>query len=73
MDSVLISSFVDGGRMPLGSNLKEWESNQLYQKLIDDYFSLDELRPGILKAWLLGRNIHSQPEHGFTSVHSKRN
>jgi len=73
MDSVLISSFVDGGRMPLGSNLKESESNQLYQKLIDDYFSTDEIRPGILKAWLLGRNVDSQPEHGFTSVHSKSN
>ena len=56
MDSVLISSFVEGGRMPLGSNLREWESTELYQQLIEDYFSLDESRPGILKAWLLGRS-----------------
>jgi len=56
MDSVLISSFVEGGKMPLGSNLKEWESTELYNQLIDDYFSIDESRPGILKAWLLGRS-----------------
>jgi hypothetical protein len=55
MDSVLISSFVEGGRMPMGSNLKEWESTELYQQLIDDYFSIDQTRPGILKAWLLGK------------------
>ena len=53
MDSVLISSFVEGGRMPLGANLKDRESSELYDRLIDDYFSIDDSRPGILKAWLL--------------------
>jgi hypothetical protein len=71
MDSVLITSFVESGRMPLGSNLREWESNRLYQKLIDDYFSIDEIRPGVLKAWLLGKSVDSQSEHGFVSAHSK--
>ena len=71
MDSVLISSFVDGGRMPLGSNLKERERNELYKELIDDYFSIDEIRPGILKAWLLGRNGRSNQPSGLASVHSK--
>ena len=52
MDSVLISSFVEGGRMPLGSNLKTWESSELYEQLIDDYFSIDPRNPGILKSWL---------------------
>ncbi|HEV8370259.1 MAG TPA: hypothetical protein VGQ39_20070 [Pyrinomonadaceae bacterium] len=55
MDSVLISSFVEAGKMPLSSNLKEWESTKLYQQLLDDYFSTDDIHPGILKAWLLGR------------------
>jgi len=53
MDSVLISSFVEGGRMPMGSNLKSWESTKLYLQLIEDYFSVDKQRPGILKRWLL--------------------
>ena len=71
MDSVLISSFVEGGRMPLGSNLKEWESNQLHDELIDDYFSIDEIRPGILKAWLLASKADSrQLKHGLARVHS---
>jgi hypothetical protein len=61
MDSVLISSFVEGGRMPLGSKLKEWESNKLYEELIDDYFSIDKTRPGILKTWLLNGDTH-QPK-----------
>ena len=72
MDSVLISSFVDGGRMPLGSNLKEWERNELYQKLIDDYFSVDEIHPGILKAWLLGRSDYfHQLKSGLAKAQSR--
>lgn len=51
MDSVLISSFVEGGRMPLGTNLKTWESSELYDQLIDDYFSIAPA--GVLKSWLL--------------------
>jgi hypothetical protein len=55
MDRVLISSFVKGGQMPLGYKLPPAERNRLYQKLIQEYFSIDETNPGILKAWLLGR------------------
>jgi hypothetical protein len=71
MDSVLISSFVEGGQMPLGSTLKQWESNQLYQELIDEYFSINEIRPGILKAWLLGRaGVSQQRKPSLASIHS---
>lgn len=55
MDRVLISSYVKGGQMPFGSKLQPVERNRLYQKLIQEYFAVDEAKPGILKAWLLGR------------------
>ena len=55
MDSTLISSFVEGGRMPLGAELRPHERTQLYRQLIEDYFAIDDARPGILKAWLLGK------------------
>ena len=41
--------------MPLGSKLQDSERAELYQKLIQDYFAIDEAHPGILKAWLLGK------------------
>jgi hypothetical protein len=56
MDSTLISSFVESGRMPMGANLQRYEHAQLYRQLIEDYFSISNLRPGILKAWLLGKS-----------------
>ena len=55
MDRVLISSYVKGGQMPRGYKLTLAERSQLYQKLIQDYFAIDEGNPGILKGWLLGR------------------
>jgi hypothetical protein len=55
MDRVLISSYVKGGQMPFGYQLQAAERNRLYQKLIQEYFAVDEVRPGILKTWLLGR------------------
>jgi hypothetical protein len=55
MDSVLISSFVKGGQMPLGHQLKTSERNELYKKLIEEYFDIDDQNPGILKSWLLGK------------------
>jgi hypothetical protein len=55
MDSVLISSFVTGGQMPLGAKLQDSEREALYEQLIEDYFAIDDARPGILKAWLLGK------------------
>jgi len=56
MDRVLISSYVKGGQMPFGSQLQPAERKRLYQKLIQEYFAVDEAKPGILKTWLLGRN-----------------
>jgi hypothetical protein len=55
MDSVIVSSFVKGGKMPLGSSLTAPERAQLYRSLIREYFSTDDARPGTLKSWLLGR------------------
>ena len=55
MDSTVISSFVKGGQMPLGSKLQERERTRLYERLVEDYFSVDDARPGILKAWLIGK------------------
>jgi hypothetical protein len=57
MDSVLIKSFVEGGQMPLGHKLTISQRNQLYRKLIQEYFALDDANPGILKAWLLGNGL----------------
>ncbi len=54
MDSVVISSYIKGGQMPLGDKLKVSERDELYEKLIKEYFAIDEANPGILKSWLMG-------------------
>lgn len=56
MDRVLISSYIKGGQMPFGQRLKEPERDELHARLIQEYFAIDDDNPGILKAWLLGRN-----------------
>ncbi|HLN99203.1 MAG TPA: hypothetical protein VK208_12135 [Pyrinomonadaceae bacterium] len=56
MDKVLIKSFVIGGQMPLGRQLKPLERRELYAKLINEYFATDRDNPGILKSWLLGKS-----------------
>ena len=56
MDSKVISSFVKGGKMPYGMELSKRERAKLYSQLVEDYFSIDDSHPGILKAWLLGKN-----------------
>jgi hypothetical protein len=55
MDRTLISSFVRGGQMPFGAKLQNLERAQLYRKLVQEYFSIDDTNPGVLKAWLLGK------------------
>ena len=55
MDRTLISSFVRGGQMPLGSKLQHLERAQLYRRLVQEYFSTDDANPGTLKAWLLSK------------------
>jgi hypothetical protein len=55
MDRIVISSFVKGGQMPLGSKLTSPERRDLYAKLVQEYFATDKDNPGILKSWLLGR------------------
>ncbi len=56
MDKILISSYVNGGQMPMGHDLKVSDRSDLYAKLIQEYFAIDQNNPGILKSWLLGRN-----------------
>jgi len=55
MDSKLISSFVTSGRMPRDRHLAAAQRAPFYRQLIQDYFAIDEERPGVLKAWLLGK------------------
>ena len=55
MDPLILSSFVEGGEMPFGITLKRSERVELYERLLDEYFALDNLNPGILQAWLLGK------------------
>jgi hypothetical protein len=62
MDSTIISSFIEGGKMPMGATLGRAARTQLYQRLVTEYFAIDNARPGILKAWLLGRSReHNSP------------
>jgi hypothetical protein len=55
MDKTIVSSFVKGGRMPLGATLTTPERTELYRRLVREYFSIDNTNPGTLKSWLLGR------------------
>ena len=55
MDSTIISSFIQGGKMPQGTTLGRTARTQLYHRLVNDYFAIDNARPGILKSWLLGK------------------
>jgi hypothetical protein len=56
MESTIISSFILGGKMPQGATLGRAARMLLYQRLVNDYFAVDNKRPGILKSWLLGKN-----------------
>ena len=64
MDKILIRSYVTGGQMPFGHQLKISDRRELYAKLIREYFAIDADNPGILKSWLLGR---SQPGAASTN------
>jgi len=55
MNAKVISSFVKGGQMPFRVELSKSERVRLYNQLVQDYFSVDDSNPGILKAWLLGK------------------
>jgi hypothetical protein len=56
MDRTIISSYINGGQMPYEFDLTAVERARLYKKLVQEYFSIDEANPGILKAWLLGKD-----------------
>src|ERR1041385_2368997 len=62
MDPLILSSFVEGGQMPFGMSLRDSERRQLYNQLINEYFSADNQNPGILKSWLLGQR-RSESSH----------
>jgi hypothetical protein len=53
MNKKLISSYIKGGQMPRGHQLQTSDRRELYAKLIQEYFAIDNTNPGILKAWLL--------------------
>jgi hypothetical protein len=53
MDRILISSFVNGGQMPLGHQLPLTQRRSLYAGLVQEYFATEKNNPGILKSWLL--------------------
>lgn len=55
MDKILISSYVKGGQMPFGHQLRVADRRQLYAKLIQEYFATNKDKPGILKSWLLSQ------------------
>jgi len=55
MNSVIVSSYIKGGQMPFGWKLRESDREELNNKLVEEYFSIDDANPGILKSWLLGR------------------
>ncbi len=55
MDQTIIDSFINGGQMPRGHAIRQSEREELYKKLIQEYFSVDKSHPGILKLWLLGK------------------
>lgn len=59
MDKVLIRSYVTGGQMPSGHPLASPDRRELYVKLIQEYFAVDQSNPGILKSWLLGQSNKS--------------
>lgn len=61
MDRMVISSYIKGGEMPKGYELERSQRNELYKKLIQEYFSTDAANPGILKSWLLGKLRQSEP------------
>jgi hypothetical protein len=61
MDSTILSSYVEGGQMPFGSKLSGPQRTELYERLVEEYFSTDAARPGILKSWLLGRMREQSP------------
>ncbi|HEY3166286.1 MAG TPA: hypothetical protein VGK57_03595 [Candidatus Binatia bacterium] len=54
MSRRVVKSFVKGGHMPPDHDLSERDRDELYKKLIDEYFATDNANPGILKSWLLG-------------------
>lgn len=55
MDKVLISSYVRGGQMPFGQQLTAFDRRNLYAKLVEEYFSTNRDRPGVLMSWLLSK------------------
>jgi hypothetical protein len=56
MSRTIIKSFVKAGQMPPGHNLSERDRDELYKKLVDEYFATDGAGPGILKSWLVGKD-----------------
>jgi mono/diheme cytochrome c family protein len=71
MNETLISSYVKGGLMPRGSELRAAERGELYARLVREYFDTDDARPGILKSWLTGRLREGQAPTARAAVREK--
>ena len=56
MDRILIRSYVTGGQMPVGHRLTAYDRRELYTRLVQEYFAVDQSNAGILKSWLLGKS-----------------
>lgn len=52
----VVRSFIRGGKMPPHQELNASQRNELYTKLLEEYFATDAANPGILKSWLLGND-----------------
>jgi hypothetical protein len=55
VDDVVISSYIKGGQMPFGNKLEISQRDDVYERLIEEYFATEDANPGILKSWLLGK------------------
>jgi hypothetical protein len=49
MNSVIVSSYIKGGKMPFGWKLDQSDREELNNKLVEEYFSIDDANPGISK------------------------
>jgi hypothetical protein len=42
--------------MPVGHRLTAYDRRELYTRLVQEYFAVDQSNVGILKSWLLGKS-----------------
>ncbi|HEY4282034.1 MAG TPA: hypothetical protein VGM62_03150 [Chthoniobacterales bacterium] len=57
MSHKVVESFVKGGQMPPQHRLSRQDRSELHGKLISEYFATDDVNPGVLKSWLLDKQV----------------